>query len=73
MPIYTQTTNYQVHVQEDEVGDSQDSNIAHTKDDTEFQEAHIAPIDSTANKIYQEEIYGESQYEIINGMDNKYG
>ena len=37
MPTDTQTTNNQGHVQEDEVGDSQDPNITHTKENTKVQ------------------------------------
>ena len=38
----TQTTNDQKHVQEDDVGDSQESNIKHTKEENQVKR-HLYP------------------------------
>ena len=72
MPADTQTTNYQENVQEDEVGDSRESNITHTTEETEVQKETIAPIESTTKKRSQDNIDEESQDEIKNDMNKKY-
>ena len=69
--------NYQDIFQEDEVGDSQESDITNSnnynKEETDVQEAHVTPIESTTNKRFQGGINEEHQDGISNKMNNKYG
>ena len=77
IPTDTQTTNDQEDVQEDEVGDSQESDITNSnnynKEETDVQEAHVTPIESTTNKRSQGDINEEYQDGNNNKMNDKYG